>query len=120
MAYNAFLGRLASSKFMAIPDCTYLVQKMAGSHGVISIRGDAKQAYDCDRESCEMTDRLMASVELQDLNRGLVKPPLDPVMPEAKTSKMSIRLEDSLSKSILLSTEEPSKVAHVGNNLDLK
>jgi hypothetical protein len=41
-------------------------------------------------------------------------------MPEAKTSMMSIRLKDTLSKTILLSTEEPSKVAHVGNSLDPK
>jgi hypothetical protein len=38
-------------------------------------------------------------------------------MPEAKTS---IQWEDTLSKMILLSTEEPSNVAHVGNSLDPK
>jgi hypothetical protein len=41
-------------------------------------------------------------------------------MPEAKTSKTSIQLEDSLSKTVSLSMEEPSKVAHMGNNLDPK
>jgi hypothetical protein len=41
-------------------------------------------------------------------------------MPEAKTYKTSIQPEDTLSKMILLSMEEPSKVAHVGNNLDPK
>jgi hypothetical protein len=41
-------------------------------------------------------------------------------MLKVKTSKTSIQLEDSLSKTIPLSTEEPSKVAHVGNNLDPK
>jgi hypothetical protein len=46
--------------------------------------------------------------------------PPDPVMPKAKTSKMPIQPEDTLSKVILLSTEEPSKVAHIGNNLDPK
>jgi hypothetical protein len=39
-------------------------------------------------------------------------------MPKAKTSKTSIQSEDTLSKTIPLSTEEPSKVAHVGNNMD--
>jgi hypothetical protein len=47
----------------------------------------------------------------------LAESPPDPVMPEAK---MSIQLEDTLSKMTLLSTEKPSKVAHVGNNLDPK
>jgi hypothetical protein len=41
-------------------------------------------------------------------------------MPEAKTSKTSIQLEDTVSKTIPLSTEKPFKVAHVGNNLDPK
>jgi hypothetical protein len=62
--YNAFLGQPALSKFMVIPHYTYLVLKMPGPHGVISIRGDIKCTYDCDRESCEMTDRLTASAEL--------------------------------------------------------
>jgi mRNA-degrading endonuclease RelE of RelBE toxin-antitoxin system len=33
---------------------------------------------------------------------------------------MTIQLEDSLSKTISLSTEDPSKVTHVGNSLDPK
>jgi hypothetical protein len=65
--YNAFLGRSALSKFMAIPHYAYLVLKMPGLHGVISIRGDVKRAFDYERESCEIADRLTASVELQEL-----------------------------------------------------
>jgi hypothetical protein len=48
---------------MAIPHYTYLVLKMPGPNGVISVNGDIKQAYDCDKESCEMTDALLASIE---------------------------------------------------------
>jgi hypothetical protein len=119
-AYNAFLGRPTLSKFMAIPHYAYLVLKMLGPHGVISIRGDTKRTYDCDRESCETTDRLMASAVLQDLKQALAESPPDPMMPEAKTSKTSIQSEGSLNKTIPLSMEEPSKIAHVGNDLDPK
>jgi hypothetical protein len=66
-AYNAFLGRLALSKFMVIPHYTYLVLKMPGSRGVISITGDVKRAFDCDKESCEIAERLTVSAELQEL-----------------------------------------------------
>jgi hypothetical protein len=38
-------------------------------------------------------------------------------MPDSKASKMSIQLEDTLSKQIPLSTEEPSNLAHIGNTL---
>jgi hypothetical protein len=120
MAYNALLVWSALSKFMEIPYYAYLVLKMPGLCGVISIREDAKRTYDCDRESCETVDRLMTSAELQDLKQALTKSPLDLVMPEAKTSKTSIQPEDSLSRTIPLSMEEPSNVAHVGNNLDPK
>jgi hypothetical protein len=110
-AYNAFLGQPALTKFMAISHYTYLVLKIPGPCGVISIRGDVKRAYDCDKESCEMADRLTASAELRELKESLVKaPPPDPV----------IQLEDVLSKQIPLSTEEPCKVAHIGNTFDPK
>jgi hypothetical protein len=71
-------------------------------------------------ESSETTDKLLASAELQELRQDLAECPPDLVMPEAKTSKTSIQPEDTLSKTILLYTEEPSKVAHMGNNLDPK
>jgi hypothetical protein len=119
-AYNAFLGRPALTKFMAIPHSTYLVLKMSGPNGVISIKGDVKRAHDCDMESCEMADMLLASAELQELKKALAESHPDPIMPEAKTCKVSIQQEDNLSKTIPLSPDEPSKVAHVGNNLDPK
>jgi hypothetical protein len=90
MAYNTFLGRPTLMKFMAIPHYTYLILKMPEPHGVISIRGDVKRGYECDKESCETADRLTTSTELQELKKALAETPPDPVMPEAKTSKTSI------------------------------
>jgi hypothetical protein len=117
ITYNVFLGRLALTKFMAIPHYVDLVLKMPGPNDVITIKGDVKCAYDCNRENCETTDGIMASVELQELKKALVESHLDTIMPEAKTS---IQSEDTLNKTIPLSPDEPSKVAHIGNNLDPK
>jgi hypothetical protein len=75
IAYNAFLGWPTLSMFTVIPHYAYLVLKMPGSHGVISIGGDVKKAFDCDRESYETVDRLMASVELQELKQALAESP---------------------------------------------
>jgi hypothetical protein len=61
--------------FMAIPHYAFLVLKMPGLRGVISIRGDIKRAFDCDRESCETADRLLASIELQELKQALAESP---------------------------------------------
>jgi hypothetical protein len=72
-------------------------------------QGDVKRAFDYEKESWETADKLTASVKLQEMKQALAEsPPPDPVMPEAKTSKTSIQLEDTLSKFIPLSTEEPS------------
>jgi hypothetical protein len=90
---------------------------MPRSCGVISITTNVKWAFGCNRESCETADKLTAYVELQELKQALAESPPDLVMPEAKTS---IQPEDALSKTILLSVEEPSKVAHVGSGLDPK
>jgi hypothetical protein len=73
--YNTFLGQSTLSKFMAISHYAYLVMMMPGPRGVISIRGDIKQAFDCDRESCEIADRLLASEEIQELKQALAEPP---------------------------------------------
>jgi hypothetical protein len=75
MAYNAFLMRSALTKFMAIPHYAYLVLKMPGPYRVISIKGDAKRPYDCNRESYETANRLTASTELQELKKALIEPP---------------------------------------------
>jgi hypothetical protein len=98
MTYNAFLERPALTKFMVIPH----------------------YAYNCDRESCEMTNALVAFVEHQNLKKAMVESLPDPIVPESKTSKLSIQLEGKLSKTILLSPSDPSKVTHVGNDLDPK
>jgi hypothetical protein len=93
---------------------------MPSPHGVISIRGDIKRAYDCDKESCEVADRLTSSVKLQELKESLVESLLNPVMPDSKASKRSTQLEDGLNKHIPFSTEEPSKATHIGKTLDPK
>ena len=37
---------------------------MPGPAGVIMLRGHAKRAYKCDRESCDMADIMIASLKL--------------------------------------------------------
>jgi hypothetical protein len=77
-AYNAFLRRPAHTKFMAIPHYVYLVLKMPGPNGVISVKGDLKRAYDYNRESYKTADGIITSVELQELKEGLGRVPFGP------------------------------------------
>lgn len=52
VAHHAIIGRLGLAKFMVIPIYTYLVLKVSCSNGVITIRGNLKQSYICDRDGC--------------------------------------------------------------------
>jgi hypothetical protein len=47
-SYHAILGRSALSKFMAIPHYPYLLLKMQGPHGILSLWGNLKRVFDCD------------------------------------------------------------------------
>jgi hypothetical protein len=38
--YHVILGRPVFSRFMAVPHYTYLMLKMSGPHGTITIKGD--------------------------------------------------------------------------------
>jgi hypothetical protein len=53
-SYHAILGRLALAKFMAIPHYPYLLLKMLGPHGVLSLRGDLNRAFDCDIQAIQI------------------------------------------------------------------
>jgi hypothetical protein len=84
--YAAFLRRLTLTKFMTIPHCAYLVLKMSGPHGVISVRGDVKRACDCNKKNYMTADKLTTFIELQELKKALAESPIPPnlIMPEAK------------------------------------
>jgi hypothetical protein len=61
--YHAILGRPAFSQFMAVPHYTYLVPKMPGPNGIITIKGSFKLSDLCDKEFHKMAQNfgMMAS-----------------------------------------------------------
>jgi hypothetical protein len=52
--YHAILNRPALAKFMAVPHYVYLLLKMPGKIGVLTLCGDLKKLYDCDRRRSSM------------------------------------------------------------------
>jgi hypothetical protein len=46
-SYHAILGRPALAKFMAVSHYVYLLLKMLGQSGVLTLRGDLQKSYDC-------------------------------------------------------------------------
>jgi hypothetical protein len=49
-SYHAILGHPALAKFMVVPHYVYLLLKMPGLSGVLTLHGDLKKSYDCNQE----------------------------------------------------------------------
>ena len=69
-SYHAILGRPCYTKFMAIPNYTYLKLKMLGVNGVITVGSTFLHAYTCDREHYELTTTVINSAELPQLENS--------------------------------------------------
>jgi hypothetical protein len=52
-SYHAILGRPTLAKFMAVSHYVYLLLKMLGQSGVLTLRGDLKKSYDCNQEAIQ-------------------------------------------------------------------
>jgi hypothetical protein len=59
--YHAILGRPAFARFMAVPHYAYLVLKIPGPNGVITVKGNFKVADTDDREFNKMAQNFCMS-----------------------------------------------------------
>ena len=60
-SYRAILGRPALAKFKAIPHYLYLLLKMPGPNGVLSLQGDLKRAFDYDVQAIQIAAKAQAA-----------------------------------------------------------
>jgi hypothetical protein len=58
--YHAILERPAFSRFMAVPHYTYLVLKMPGPKGIITVKGSFELSDICDKEFHKMAQSFSA------------------------------------------------------------
>nr|AAT01348.1 putative polyprotein [Oryza sativa Japonica Group]AAT85163.1 putative polyprotein [Oryza sativa Japonica Group] len=112
-AYHAILGRPALAKFMAVPHYTYMMMKMPGPGGVISLRSDIKQAVTCDKESCEMPQTHETTLAREEI-RLAATTASEGEVPATKLTKTEE--SDAKTKKIPLDPSDPDKTA---NNKDI-
>jgi hypothetical protein len=62
--YHAVLGRPCYTKFMSVPNYTYLKLKMPGPNGVITVGPTYRHTYECDVECVEYAEALAESEAL--------------------------------------------------------
>jgi hypothetical protein len=112
--YHAILGRPCYTKFMAVPNYTYLKMKMPGPKGIMTVGSSTEHALDCDVECVEhvealaLDEALIANLEKlvnEDLDSSAKhvgsfeaaeetkEVPLDSVAPEGKTLRVSSTLD---------------------------
>jgi hypothetical protein len=119
MAYHAILGRPALAKFMAVPHYTYMLLKMPGPHGIITQRGDAKQSFIVEQESCEIAQSLQTAFDLDKIRLVVEAARDEGDVPTKKPTKVGIKPdEDNL--PIPLDPSDPAKTALIGAGLDPK
>jgi hypothetical protein len=121
-SYHAILGRPALAKFMAVLHYVYLLLKMPGQSGVLTLRGDLKKSYDCNQEAIQYasTTRVPdASGEVLTAAQQLSQAGLE--IPSRKASKSSIHSTDDVAlKLIQLQEGRSSKTVVIGVVLDEK
>nr|AAK27822.1 putative gag-pol precursor [Oryza sativa Japonica Group] len=113
IAYHAILRRPALAKFMAVPHYTYMMMKMSGPRGVISLRSDIKQAVTCDKESCEMAQTHETTLAREEI-RLAATTASEGEVPATKLTKTEE--SDAKTKKIPLDPSDPDKTA---NNKDI-
>ena len=104
-SYNAILGRPALAKFMAVPHYVYMIMKLPGPHGVITVPSSPKEAFMCDRASLETVGQLPKHGPADD---GL--PSIDPHKASAAGATKEVPLDKS----------DPCKKTRIGAHLDPK
>jgi hypothetical protein len=121
-SYHAILGRPALAKFMAVPHYVYLLLKMPGRSGVLTLRGDLKKSYDCNQVAIQYASTAYmpdASGEVLVAAQQLSQSRLE--IPTRKASKSSIQSTGDVAlKMIQLHEGDSSKIAAIGAGLDEK
>jgi hypothetical protein len=119
-SYHAILGRPALAKFMAIPHYPYLLLKMPGPHGILSLRGDLKRAFDCDIQAIQIIAKAHAANGREEITTVAAQiNPKELEIPSKKPYILAPQKEADI-KKIDLGTGDPEKTATISAHLSAK
>ena len=112
-SYHAILGRPCYTKFMAIPNYTYLKLKMLGLNDIIIVGSTFSHAFTCDHEHFELATVVVNSSKLPWLRESST-----PAVPDCNkpASSMAFRpLEET--KVVGIDPTDPTKTVRIGTQL---
>ena len=90
-SYHAILGRPCYTKFMAVPNYTYLKLKMPRPKGVIIVGASFRVAYMCDQTCVELASAIMATAELANFHKEVSESP----PPDSNKSKAVVSFKSA-------------------------
>jgi hypothetical protein len=114
--YHALLGRPAYARFMAVPHYTYLLWRLPGPRGPITVKGSFALADKCDKdfhrlaETFGMQAEYLASKSMTDYD----------VLPDAgRPNKESTFNTEKNSKEVQIHPTDPKKTTSIANDMDI-
>jgi hypothetical protein len=113
--YHAVLGRPCYTKFMVVPNYTYLKLKMSGPKGVITVGSTYRHAYECNVECMEYAEAITKSEALiADLDC------LSKEAPDAKRHAGNFEPTEAVKSVPLDPSNDTGKKVRIGFELDPK
>jgi hypothetical protein len=116
--YNAIIGRPGLAKFMAILHYTYMILKMPGPQGIITVRADFQGAAECFRVAIQaaLTTKPLMTSSAQ-VNS---KPEEDLTVPANEAQAVTSMRSTEETKRINLGFADERKIAIISSSLDDK
>jgi hypothetical protein len=119
-SYHAILEKPALAKFMAIPHYPYLLLKMPGLHGILSLRGDLKRAFDCDIQAIQIAAKAQAADDREEIATVAAQLNSEELEILAKKPCILAPPKEADVKKIDLGTGDPEKTATISAHLSAK
>jgi hypothetical protein len=116
--YNAIIGRLGLAKFMVIPHYTYMILKMPGPQGIITVRADLQGAAECFRVAIQAALTIKPSATSSTPANSKPEEDLAPPANEAQAATSMWPTEET--KRINLGFADERKTAIISSSLDDK
>ena len=113
--FHAILGCPCYSKFIAVPNYTYLKLKMSGPHGVIIVGTSFQCAYEYKVECCGHATAIVASGELTTLKEEVAEE-----VPDAKKSTRSFESAEGSKKVLVDPSNSEGKMVRISTTLSSK
>ena len=105
---------------MVIPNYVYLVLKMPGPNGVLSLKGDLKKANKCDNAAVALAEKQQHIASTAEIKEEAARVNQEELEVPAKKSGAIKPTQDVKIMAIDLGTGDSSKIALIGKGLPPK